>query len=77
MIRATIEVEALDEDVLKDFLRVCSTIQMLSIKGASRTIPVHVDGDGSGKISFFAFGKPFPMIEDFDADNIQTMWIGE
>ena len=40
------------ESTLKEFVRVLGYLQKCSQLGTCRTIPVRIDGDGSGKIKF-------------------------
>lgn len=48
---AYIKVYANQTDLI-DFLTLCKKIEYLSSVGASREIPVHVDGDGSADFRF-------------------------
>jgi hypothetical protein len=50
-VKATIELVGNQEDVLS-FIGLCAKIELLGIWGASRTIPVDVDGDGSARLRF-------------------------
>ena len=56
---------------LVEFLRLCMKIQYLGCVGSSRSIKVHVDGDGSGSLLFYTLdenGKgellPTPIFKD-------------
>lgn len=51
MVKLNIELVGNEEDVLS-FVGLCAKIELLGIWGASRTIPVDVDGDGSGRLTF-------------------------
>ena len=50
-VKVTIELVGNQEDVLS-FIALCAKIELLGIWGASRTIPVDVDGDGSARLRF-------------------------
>lgn len=51
MVKINIELTGNEEDVLS-FVGLCSKIELLGLWGASRTIPVDVDGDGSANLRF-------------------------
>lgn len=51
MVKQIIELVGNEEDVLS-FIGLCAKIELLGIWGASRTIPVDIDGDGSARLSF-------------------------
>lgn len=51
MKKINIELIGNEEDVLS-FVGLCAKIELLGIWGASRTIPVDVDGDGSARLNF-------------------------
>lgn len=50
-----------EEFEIKEFLQLLAKIQYLGTVGASRTIPVHIDGDGSGQLKFEVIGQPEVM----------------
>ena len=66
-----LKVTSTSDSDLNDFLRLCSAIHKLGLHGASRTLKVNVDGDGSG---FFKFellkedGSSSEEILPFEAD---------
>lgn len=51
MVKLKIELVGNEEDVLS-FVGLCAKIELLGIWGASRTIPVDIDGDGSARLKF-------------------------
>lgn len=51
MVKLNIELVGNEEDVLS-FVALCAKIQVLGQYGASRTIPVDIDGDGSARLYF-------------------------
>jgi len=60
----TLKVVARNKTELVEFLRVCGAIQWCGRAGASRDIPVSVDGDGSGRLAFWLEdenGKPIEI----------------
>jgi hypothetical protein len=68
------------EDQLRSFVQLCKTIQWLCQAGASRTVVLPVDGDGSGHLAF-DFGtldhsavKPAEVTGD---DRVRVAGIGE
>lgn len=66
------------EPELKEFVRVCQMIQECGRVGTCRTIPVVVDGDGSGKLSFEVNGERIPPLDRMSDDEpLPKMWIGE
>jgi hypothetical protein len=50
-VKAIIQLVGNEEDVLS-FIGLCAKIELLGIWGASRIIPVDVDGDGSARLRF-------------------------
>jgi hypothetical protein len=66
---------------LKDFIRLCKVIQRLGQVGSCRKIPLIVDGDGSGQLSFYGIDENNEPVEfnseGVDVDKIEEMWIGE
>lgn len=52
-------VEANETDLI-EFVRVCGVIQFLGNIGASRTLELYVDGDGSARFSFYMNGEKIP-----------------
>jgi hypothetical protein len=40
------------EDQIRSFVQLCKTVQWLCDTGASRTVHLPVDGDGSGRMAF-------------------------
>lgn len=50
-VKVVIELTGNEDDVLS-FIGLCSKIELLGIWGASRIIPVDVDGDGSARLHF-------------------------
>lgn len=81
MVYTDIRVTALSNDDMQEFFRLLQVIQQLGIEGANRKIEIHVDGDGSGSYSFSFLEndkkKQFPMIDNFDAENIKPIYLGE
>lgn len=68
------------EPELFEFLRLLQKIEYLGIVGASRSITVSVDGDGSGRLNFYFIenGKftELPMLK-FDTNKPIEVSIGE
>jgi len=66
---------------IKDFIKLCKTIQHLGRTGSCRKIPVVVDGDGSGKLAFHGINQDGSFTEfnseGINTDKIEEMWIGE
>ena len=63
-----------NEPELTEFVRLCQQIQYLGYVGSSRTIRLHVDGDGSGHLKFTVNGEEIKhpgISEDVD------LYIGE
>ena len=61
--KANIEITGGSEEI-SEFIQLLAKIQMLGEAGANRTIPVAVDGDGSGQLSFMVKDiKPEPIKE--------------
>lgn len=54
MKKITIEVVG-EESELLEFVALCAKIELLGMWGCNRTIPVEVDGDGSGRLIFSSF----------------------
>lgn len=50
-VKLNIELIGNEEDVLS-FVGLCAKMELLGIYGASRTIPVDIDGDGSARLKF-------------------------
>ena len=67
------------EPELSEFLDLCSTIQKLGIRGSSRKISVVVDGDGSGRLTFYLNGESdsIPMTDGSVPSALPEMYIGE
>lgn len=67
------------EDQLRSFVQLCKTIEWLGDVGASRTVIVDVDGDGSACLRF-DFGaldhSAVDPIEDTDGDTVRVTGIG-
>lgn len=56
---------------VRAFLKMCQAIQYCGNIGASRTVKVDVDGDGSGRLSFKSeSGKSIPSFP-FDDDTLE------
>jgi len=55
-VKVNIELIGNEEDVLS-FVALCAKIHMMCSLGTSNTIPVVVDGDGSGDLRFKAIGE--------------------
>ena len=55
---------------IKELLLVLGKIQWLGMIGSSRTIPVHVDGDGSARLKFFVKNVP----KELDGQKIDPKW---
>lgn len=49
-----------EEFEIKEFLQLLAKIQYLGTVGSSKTIPVHVDGDGSGHLRFEVVSESDP-----------------
>jgi len=71
-----------DEDMVS-FLRLCTMIQECGRRGSGRTFKVVVDGDGSGKYTFYSENKDkefeqFPFMDEYDdSDEEIKIWLGE
>lgn len=76
------------KEELIEFLRLCMKIQYLGCVGSSRSIKVHVDGDGSGSLLFYTLDKngkgellPTPKFKDADEREAFTtdmmLFVGE
>lgn len=76
------------ESEIKDFINLCKVIQQIGRNGSNRTIKLTVDGDGSGRLSFYGIDRRKDLLADkytdfnssgIDVDNEDTldMWIGE
>lgn len=91
MAKLTIDVYG-DSTELLEFVELCAKIELLCNWGASREIPVMVDGDGSANLSFKVIakvdGEDTDLIElfkekrasDFEKETdskIKTHYIGE
>jgi hypothetical protein len=78
----TLRVEGNEQD-LRSFLGLCATIAWLSSAGASRRIPVEVDGDGSADLRFFAITPEgdaplqLPEAPDIELHEMKPIYIGE
>lgn len=74
---------------LKEFVNLCKVIQRLGRCGASRTIKLDVDGDGSGRLAFYGINHEEQAInngkfsefnsEGIDVDKVEelSLSIGE
>jgi len=88
-----LRITAISDEDLKDFLIALRKIQWCGDVGASRTIPLHIDGDGSGSIDVDVFDESseggFKNLRDMvnldenkmkkvsDGEDFETQWIGE
>ena len=71
------------ESELIDFIRLCGKIQYCGRAGTCRTIPVVIDGDGSGRLAFW-YKKEDGEFEEIptvklseDKEREDNHWIGE
>ena len=66
---------------IQEFIKLIAVIQELGRQGTCRDFKVCVDGDGSGNLKFqLLYGetiKDIEFIENFDTENIPTIYIGE
>ncbi|MEK6829032.1 MAG: hypothetical protein AABY15_02815 [Nanoarchaeota archaeon] len=83
--KTTIEVTGGKEE-LNELLHLLAKIQYLGRIGSSDTIPVHVDGDGSGQLQFKTIDGEENLIDQFKlekfkeevkSEKIESHWIGE
>jgi len=67
------------EPELTEFLAACSLIQKYGIHGTSRELTIAVDGDGSGKLTFYLNGddEMLPMTDEKIPDSPPRISIGE
>lgn len=88
-----LRITAISDEDLKDFLIALRKIQWCGDAGASRTLPLHIDGDGSGAIDVSIFDDDsesgFKNLREIvnldetkmkkvsDGDDFETHWIGE
>lgn len=87
-----IRVTALGEEELKEFIIALRKIQWCGNVGASRTLPIHIDGDGSGGMKFEIINKAGDEMIDISTivnldekamdkvaygDDFETHYIGE
>jgi len=88
-----LRVTAISDEDLKDFLIALRKIQWCGDVGASRTLPIHIDGDGSGSIDVSIFDENsesgFKNLREIiildetkmkkvsEGDDFETQWIGE
>jgi hypothetical protein len=70
MAKITIELVGNEDDVLS-FVGLCAKIELLGLWGASRTIPVSVDGDGSARL---IFNITTNVKNQGETDLIQSWW---
>ena len=66
-----------NSDEIDDFLELCRAIQYLGSVGASRELRVYVDGDGSGRLSFYAEGNILKYKDGIDENSMPKFHIGE
>jgi len=59
------------KEEIKELLFVLSKIQWLGMIGSGRTIPVHVDGDGSARLKFFVKDVP----KENEGKEVDPDWI--
>lgn len=71
MVKLKIELVGNEEDVLS-FVGLCAKIELLGICGASRTIPVDVDGDGSARLKFDIKAN---VADKGEVDLIDAWWL--
>ena len=66
------------DDQLASFLQLCKTIQWLCSAGASRTVQIDVDGDGSGALRFDFGDLDLPDVDEsqMDSDVVRVPGIG-
>ena len=73
---------------INEILSLMAKIQYLGNSGATATIPVVVDGDGSGQVSFYTTDTESNLVEEFKleefkkqvdsgAGETEAHWIGE
>lgn len=63
---------------LADLLVLLGVIQHLGEIGASRVIPLHVDGDGSARFTFYMNGEKINSIKvDASKKELPDIWLGE
>lgn len=70
MVKLKIELVGNEDDVLS-FVSLCAKIELLGIWGASRTIPVDVDGDGSARLKFDIKAN---IVDKGEIDLIDVWW---
>lgn len=74
----TISASSYDNDDLASFVQLCKIIQYLCGVGSSRTIKVHVDGDGSAGLRFDFGETDVSKVETpKEEDEGYQIWIGE
>lgn len=79
-----------EKEEINELLIILRKIQWCGSVGAGRTIPIYVDGDGSGRLSFgLKINDKIKPIEKHvildeekmtkvsDGDDFETHWIGE
>lgn len=79
-----------EHEELRELLVILRKLQWCGDIGAGRTLPIYIDGDGSGRLSFdIKKDEKFVNIRDFvnldsekmkkvsDGDDFETHWIGE
>lgn len=79
-----LKVSAICQEDLTSFLRLCTLIQECGRQGTCGTFKVVVDGDGSGRYSFFHEGEggemeqfPFMDKDAYNSDKEIKIWLGE
>lgn len=66
------------EAEIKEFLKLCATINILGLQGTNRSFKVTVDGDGSGFMKFkLLHNEEEVEFDQFDVENIDDIYIGE
>jgi hypothetical protein len=70
-----------NKEELSAFVGLCKVIQYLGRSGSSRDIKLSVDGDGSGRLSFYGIMSEGKFVDfncdGIDADNLPRISIGE
>lgn len=79
-----------EKEEINELLIILRKIQWCGSVGAGRTLPIYVDGDGSGRLSFeLKLKEELTPLEKYvvldkekmskvsDGDDFETHWIGE
>jgi hypothetical protein len=70
-----VRITALSDADIKDILILLRKIQWCGEAGASRNIPINVDGDGSGYYDFNLIEEKLKKVSD--GDDFETTYLGE